>query len=200
MLRLTLVALAAVLASTMSLAGPNTPQLPHAFLEGNPTTPMQKAIAAATGGKSVTHTIYNGDGSVNIGLTATLAATTNDADTADWMVRVGQSLPTAVITGHHDRMVGYPDRMVDIRAQWGFANMAEYETSIRRNSVEAGFTSGSMYSYYRYVMQNQNNIDVTFDEGVLHWATNYGQYRVNPRDWAGLGNQLAGIGSLIPSR
>jgi len=45
-------------------------QLPHAFVDGHPTTDIQKKIAELTGGKSPTHTVYNGDGSVNVQATA----------------------------------------------------------------------------------------------------------------------------------
>ena len=45
-------------------------QLPHAFIDGHPTTDIQKQIAALTNGKSPGSTIYNGDGSVNIQATA----------------------------------------------------------------------------------------------------------------------------------
>jgi len=45
-------------------------QLPHAFIDGHPTTDIQKQIADLTGGRSPGYTIYNGDGSVNIEATA----------------------------------------------------------------------------------------------------------------------------------
>tara|TARA_R110000787_G_scaffold194349_3_gene305931 strand:+ start:88 stop:1161 length:1074 start_codon:yes stop_codon:yes gene_type:complete len=48
-------------------------QLPHAFIDGNPTTDVQKKIALLTNGKAPTSTVYNGDGSVNIERTALTA-------------------------------------------------------------------------------------------------------------------------------
>jgi len=45
-------------------------QLPHAFIDGHPNTPIQKEIAKLTGGKSPSSTVYNADGSVNIAATA----------------------------------------------------------------------------------------------------------------------------------
>jgi hypothetical protein len=52
-------------------------QLPHAFIDGNPVTSEQKAIAALTGGKAPGYTVYNGDGSVNIERTAMTAGNGN---------------------------------------------------------------------------------------------------------------------------
>jgi len=51
-------------------------QLPHAFIDGNPTTDTQKAIAALTNGRAPGYTIYNADGSPNI--TATANATNSE--------------------------------------------------------------------------------------------------------------------------
>ena len=48
-------------------------QLPHAFVDGHPTTDVQRQIAALTGGKAPGSTVYNGDGSVNIQATAATA-------------------------------------------------------------------------------------------------------------------------------
>jgi len=55
-------------------------QLAHAFIEGNPTTVVQKQIASLTGGKEVTGTIYNTDGTVNIKRTAQMLVKTNGKD------------------------------------------------------------------------------------------------------------------------
>ena len=52
-------------------------QLPHAFIDGNPTTDVQKRIAKLTNGKAPSTTIYNSDGSVNIGATAAMVSTDN---------------------------------------------------------------------------------------------------------------------------
>jgi hypothetical protein len=48
-------------------------QLPHAFIDGHPTTDVQKQIAALTGGKAPGSTIYGIDGKVDIAATAQLA-------------------------------------------------------------------------------------------------------------------------------
>jgi hypothetical protein len=48
-------------------------QLAHAFIDGHPTTPDQRAIAALTGGKAPGSSVYNADGSVNIQATANIA-------------------------------------------------------------------------------------------------------------------------------
>ena len=53
-------------------------QLPHAWLDGNPTTAVQKEIAALTGGKAPSSTVYNGDGSVNVQATAATASQGDD--------------------------------------------------------------------------------------------------------------------------
>tara|TARA_B110000093_G_C12668239_1_gene285040 strand:- start:29 stop:532 length:504 start_codon:yes stop_codon:yes gene_type:complete len=55
-------------------------QLAHAFIEGHPRSAVQKQIAALTGGKSVTGTIYNTDGSVDVKRTAQMLVTTNGKD------------------------------------------------------------------------------------------------------------------------
>ena len=55
-------------------------QLAHAYIEGNPTTVVQKQIASLTGGKEVTGTIYNTDGTVNIKRTAQMLVKTNGKD------------------------------------------------------------------------------------------------------------------------
>ena len=51
-------------------------QLPHAFIDGNPTTQIQKDIAAQTNGRAPSYTIYNSDGSPNIA--ATVNATNSE--------------------------------------------------------------------------------------------------------------------------
>ena len=48
-------------------------QLPHAFMDGNPRTPEQIAIAALTNGKAPSTTIYNADGTINMQATAATA-------------------------------------------------------------------------------------------------------------------------------
>ena len=55
-------------------------QLAHAFIEGHPRSAVQKQIAALTGGKTVTGTIYNTDGSVDVKRTAQMLVTTNGKD------------------------------------------------------------------------------------------------------------------------
>ena len=55
-------------------------QLAHAFIEGHPRSAVQKQIAALTGGKTVTGTVYNIDGSVDVKRTATMLVTTNGKD------------------------------------------------------------------------------------------------------------------------
>lgn len=55
-------------------------QLAHAFIEGNPTTKVQKQIAALTNGKEITGTIYKSDGSVDIKRTAQMLVKTNGKD------------------------------------------------------------------------------------------------------------------------
>jgi hypothetical protein len=81
-------------------------QLPHAFIDGHPTTDIQKQIAALTGGKAPGSTIYNGDGSVNIQATANtvggsggggggagVGGTPTEAEPKWW--EVGQNAPGA---------------------------------------------------------------------------------------------------------
>jgi len=53
-------------------------QLPHAFIDGNPTTDVQKEIARLTGGRAPSSTVYNSDGTVNIGATATMVSPENN--------------------------------------------------------------------------------------------------------------------------
>ena len=55
-------------------------QLAHAWIEGNPTTKVQKQIAALTNGKEVTGTIYKSDGSVDVKRTAQMLVKTNGKD------------------------------------------------------------------------------------------------------------------------
>jgi len=55
-------------------------QLPHAFIDGNPTTDVQKRIAKLTGGRAPSTTIYNNDGSVNIGATATMVSSSSQGN------------------------------------------------------------------------------------------------------------------------
>jgi len=55
-------------------------QLAHAFIEGNPTTKVQKQIAALTNGKEITGTIYKSDGSVDVKRTAQMLVKTNGKD------------------------------------------------------------------------------------------------------------------------
>ena len=55
-------------------------QLAHAYIEGNPTTKIQKQIAALTNGKEITGTIYKSDGSVDIKRTAQMLVKTNGKD------------------------------------------------------------------------------------------------------------------------
>jgi len=55
-------------------------QLAHAYIEGNPTTKVQKQISALTNGKEITGTIYKSDGSVDIKRTAQMLVKTNGKD------------------------------------------------------------------------------------------------------------------------
>ena len=55
-------------------------QLAHAYIEGNPTTEVQKKISALTNGKEITGTIYKSDGSVDIKRTAQMLVKTNGKD------------------------------------------------------------------------------------------------------------------------
>ena len=55
-------------------------QLAHAFIEGNPTTKVQKQIAALTNGKEITGTIYKSNGSVDVKRTAQMLVKTNGKD------------------------------------------------------------------------------------------------------------------------
>jgi len=81
-------------------------QLPHAFIDGHPTTDIQKQIAELTGGRSPSHTVYNRDGSVNVQATANTAGGNggNGVDAVEepeipkWW-EVGQNANTGTGTG-----------------------------------------------------------------------------------------------------
>jgi len=64
-------------------------QLPHAFIDGNPTTDVQKEIAKLTGGRAPMSTVYNNDGSVN------LAATASNVSSDNQGTQGTQGVPTA---------------------------------------------------------------------------------------------------------
>ena len=96
-------------------------QLPHAFIDGQPTTDVQKQIAALTGGKAPSSTIYSSPGVADVQATAALANSEGN-----------QSDNNNVTTlSNNTRLAGEEGRYTNSTPQRG-SNTAAYDSNYNR--------------------------------------------------------------------
>ena len=96
-------------------------QLPHAFIDGQPTTDVQKQIAALTGGRAPSSTVYSSPGVVDVQATAALANSEGN-----------QSDNNNVTTlSNNTRLAGEEGRYTNSTPQRG-SNTAAYDSNYNR--------------------------------------------------------------------
>ena len=96
-------------------------QLPHAFIDGQPNTDVQKQIAALTGGKAPSSTVYSSPGVVDVQATAALANSEGN-----------QSNNNNVTTlSNNTRLAGEEGRYTNSTPQRG-SNTAAYDSNYNR--------------------------------------------------------------------